>query len=65
MMKKQRNQHGLERLTDSIAYRISATHRSYIEEIAESRNVGLCEAARIVMEAGIEALGKARVGAGT
>ena len=65
MMEKQRNQRGLERLTDSIAYRISATHRSYIEEIAESRNVGLCEAARIVMEAGIEALDKAKTGAET
>lgn len=61
-MRTHRNQHGLERLTDSIAYRISATQRSSIEQIAESKNVGLCEAARIVMEAGLEALGKTRAG---
>jgi hypothetical protein len=62
-MIKQRNQHGVERLTDSIAYRIDASTRSHIEEIAESENVGLCEAARLVMQAGIEALNKVKAGA--
>ena len=62
-MIKQRNQHGAERLTDSIAYRIDASTRSHIEEIAESENVGICESARIIMQAGIETLNKVKAGA--
>jgi hypothetical protein len=62
-MKTHRNQRGLERLTDSLAYRIDASTRLHIEEIAESENVGLCEAARIVMQAGIEALNRVKDGA--
>ena len=62
-MKKSRNQRGIERLTDSITYRIDATTRSHIEKMAESENLGLCEAARIVMQAGIEVLNKVKAGA--
>ena len=61
MMKIYRNQRGSERLTDSIAFRIDAVTRSHIEKIAESENVGLCEAARIAVQAGIKALGKAKI----
>jgi hypothetical protein len=63
MLKKSRNQRCKERLLDSINFRINAQTRSYIEEIAESENVGLCEAARIVMQAGIEAQNKVKAGA--
>ena len=49
-MRKCRNQKGAERLTDAIAYRISASQRAFLERIAEEKNVGLCEAARIVLD---------------
>ena len=49
-MKKCRNQKGSERLTDAIAYRISASQRAFLERIAEEKNVGLCEAARIILD---------------
>ena len=62
-MKTHRNQQGLERLTDVVSYRISASQRSAIEEIAGLENVGICEASRIVMQAGIKALGKTKIGA--
>ena len=55
-MRKCRNQKGPERLTDAIAYRISASQRAFLERIAEEKNVGLCEAARIVLD---EAMSKA------
>jgi len=55
-MKKYRNQKGSERLTDAIAYRISASQRAFLERIAEEKNVGLCKAARIVLD---EAMSKA------
>ena len=50
MMRKCRNQKGTERLTDAIAYRISASQREFLERIAEEKNIGLCEAARIVLD---------------
>ena len=49
-MRKCRNQKGIERLTDAIAYRISASQREFLEQIAEEKNIGLCEAARIVLD---------------
>ena len=49
-MRKCRNQKGFERLTDAIAYRISASQRAFLEQIAEEKNIGLCEAARIVLD---------------
>jgi hypothetical protein len=52
-MKKCRNQKGSERLTDAIAYRISASQRAFLERIAEEKNVGLCEAARTVLDEAI------------
>jgi hypothetical protein len=54
-MRKYRNQKGSERLTDAIAYRISASQRAFLEQIAEEKNVGLCEAARTILD---EAMGK-------
>ena len=55
-MRKRRNQKGSERLTDAIAYRISASQRAFLERIAEEKNIGLCEAARIILD---EAMNKA------
>jgi predicted NUDIX family NTP pyrophosphohydrolase len=49
-MKKYRNQKGKERLTDAITYRISASQRSFLERLSDKRNVGLCEAARFVLD---------------
>ena len=49
-MKKCRNQKGSERLTDAVAYRISASQRAFLERIAEEKNVGLCEAARMILD---------------
>jgi hypothetical protein len=48
-MNKYRNQKGSERLTDAVAYRISASQRAFLEQVAEEKNVGLCEAARVVL----------------
>jgi len=39
-MRKCRNQKGFERLTDAIAYRISASQRAFLEQIAEEKNIG-------------------------
>jgi hypothetical protein len=50
IMKKCRNQKGAERLTHAIAYRISASQRAFLEQIAEEKNVGLCEAARMILD---------------
>jgi hypothetical protein len=49
-MKKYRNQKGAERLTDAITYRISASQRAFLENLADERNIGLCEAARFVLD---------------
>lgn len=57
-MKRLRNQKGPERLTDAVAYRVTAAQRTFLERIADEKNVGIGEAARIVldkvMRAGIE-----------
>ena len=62
-MKKRKNQKGPERLTDAVAYRISASQRAFLERIAEEKNVGLCEAARAglneaMIRAGVDGYGK-------
>ena len=59
-MRKCRNQKGPERLTDAIAYRISASQRAFLERLAEEKNVGLCEAARIVLDKAMSEDGDAR-----
>jgi hypothetical protein len=47
---RRKNQKGPERLTDAIAYRVTASQRAFLERIAEERNMGLCEAARSVLD---------------
>lgn len=61
-MKKCRNQKGSERLTDAIAYRISASQRAFLEQIAEKKNVGLCEAARIILNEAMAEAGTIEAG---
>lgn len=41
---------GRDRLTDSISYRISSAQRAFLEEISESNKIGLCEAARNILD---------------
>jgi hypothetical protein len=47
---------GQDRLTDSISYRISSAQRAFLEEISENNKIGLCEAARNILD---EAMAKA------
>jgi hypothetical protein len=49
-MTKYRNKKGKERLSDAITYRISASQRAFLEKLAEEKNIGLCEAARYVLD---------------
>jgi hypothetical protein len=56
-MKKYRNQKGKERLTDAITYRISASQRAFLENLADEMNTGLCEAARSVLDEVIKSRG--------
>lgn len=56
-MKKYRNQRGNERLTDAIAYRISASQRAFLENMADEMNINLCEAARMLLDEGMKARG--------
>jgi len=39
-----------ERMCDAISFRVLPAHRDFMEKIAEKHNVGLCEAARIIIE---------------
>ncbi len=49
-MKHRRGQKNKERLTDVISYRISALQRAFLEKRADEKNMGLCEAARSVLD---------------
>jgi hypothetical protein len=40
----------MERLMDAVSFRVSASQRAFLEKICEERNVGLCEAARSVLD---------------
>jgi hypothetical protein len=48
-----------ERLNEVVSYRISASARACLERFADENKIGLCEAARQLMNAGIEARGLA------
>lgn len=49
-MRVNRRKRGSERLMDAISFRVSQTQRAFLEKIAEEKNVGLCEAARSVID---------------
>jgi len=48
---------GQERLCDAISFRISPHTRRCLEKASEENGAGLCEIARELLEAGIEARG--------
>jgi len=35
---------------DAVSYRVSASQRAFLERIAREKNVGLCEAARSILD---------------
>lgn len=47
---KYRNQKGAQRLTDVVSYRISASQRAYLEKVADERNIGLGDVARMILD---------------
>jgi hypothetical protein len=54
----QRRRKGTERLCDAVSFRVSPAQRKCLERVAEENNIGLCEAARMLLDAGIEARGE-------
>ena len=46
-----------ERLPEVVSYRISAATRACLEKFADENRMGLCEAAREILDAGIQAKG--------
>jgi hypothetical protein len=46
-----------ERLPEVVSYRISEATRACLEKFADDNRMGLCEAARVILDAGIEAKG--------
>lgn len=44
------NQKGPERLTDAVTYRVTAAQRAFLEKLADEKRIGLCEAARTVLD---------------
>jgi hypothetical protein len=50
-------QKGKERLCDAISFRVSSSQRKNLERVSEIYGIGLCEAARELLDAGIAARG--------
>jgi len=46
-----------ERLCDAVSFRVSPKQRMCLERVAEESNIGLCAAARLLLDAGIKARG--------
>ena len=46
---------GIERLCDAVSFRVSPKQRQFLEQVAEEKNIGLCEAARELLDLGIKA----------
>lgn len=46
---------GQERMRDAISYRVTDYQRACLEEFAKERKVGICEAARELLDMGIKA----------
>ena len=42
-----------ERLCDAFSFRLTPSQRRWLEEISEQRKIGLCEAARLVLDEGM------------
>jgi hypothetical protein len=52
-----KNQKGPVRMTDALAFKVTPMHREAVERYAEQLNVGICEAARALLDEGIKARG--------
>jgi len=52
---------GQERMKDAISYRVTDRQRACLEKFAEERKIGICEAARELLDLGIEARAGAEV----
>ena len=48
---------GQTRMRDAISYRVTDGQRMALEKLAEERKIGICQAARELMDAGIKASG--------
>ncbi|NLX38877.1 MAG: hypothetical protein GXY73_05115 [Methanothrix sp.] len=49
-----------ERLMDAVSFRVSPSQRAFLEKIAEEKKVGLCEAARSILDEAMEKREKLR-----
>lgn len=56
-MARLKNQKGPVRMTDALAFKVTPQHREAVERYAEQLEVGICEAARELLAAGIAAKG--------
>lgn len=56
-MSQRINCNGPTRLTDALSFRTRIEQRIALEKFAEERKIGICEAARMLLDAGIEAKG--------
>ncbi len=45
---------------DAVSFRISPAQRAFLEKTAEERNVGLCEAGRIIIDEAMARAGAER-----
>jgi hypothetical protein len=52
-----KRQKGIDRLMDAVSFRVSPVQRAFLERIADEKNVGLCEAARFVLNEAIARAG--------
>ncbi len=58
-MRMTRRTKGVERLMDAVSFRVSPSQRAFLEKIADEKNVGLCEAARSVLNEAMARAGSA------
>jgi hypothetical protein len=49
-----------ERLMDAVSFRVSPSQRAFLEKIAEENKIGLCEAARSILDEAMEKREKLR-----
>jgi hypothetical protein len=57
IMARLKNQKGPVRMTDALAFKVTPQHREAVERYAEQYKMGICEAARELLNAGIKARG--------
>jgi hypothetical protein len=52
---------GPERMRDAISYRVTDRQRAFLEKFAAEQKVGICEAARELLDLGIKAKAGAEI----